>query len=213
MYYKATKAGCQVKWGVKKGLSNQARRAGGTEGRGGRGEWAGRVLALLLAVLITVAIVIYRERIKAWAVYGYPGIFLVSLLSNATVVFPVPGLAFTFAMGGVLHPLLVGLVAGVGEALGELTGYLAGYGGRVIIEKRQTYERLESWMRRYGAATIFTLSAIPNPMFDLAGMAAGALRFPLWRFLLVCWMGKTIKTILFALAGAYSIPFLERLLG
>ena len=179
----------------------------------GRGrEWIGRVVALLFVVAITVTIVRLADQIQRFQAYGYPGVFVISLLGNATVILPAPSLAVVFAMGHVLHPLLVGLCAGPGEALGELTGYLAGYSGRAVIENQAMYERLEHWMRRYGGWTVFALSVIPNPVFDLAGIAAGALRYPLWRFLLFCWIGKTIKTTAFAYAGAYSISLVERFL-
>ena len=167
--------------------------------------------AVVFAVAITLAIAAFRDELARFERYGYPGVFLISLLGNATVIFPAPSLAVVFGMGGVLNPLLVGLVAGVGEALGELTGYLAGYGGRAVIEDWQMYDRLERWMERNGSATILALSAIPNPFFDLAGIAAGALRFPLWRFLLSCWVGKTIKTIFFAFIGAQFMDVLEKL--
>lgn len=170
-----------------------------------------RLGAVVSAVVISLAIATFHDELARFERYGYPGVFLISLLGNATVIFPAPSLAVVFSMGGVLNPLLVGLVAGVGEALGELTGYLAGYGGRAVIENRETYERLERWMQRNGAATILVLSAIPNPIFDLAGIAAGALRFPLARFLLSCWLGKTIKTVTFALIGAQFMDVLERL--
>jgi len=169
--------------------------------------------AVVLAIAITLGIVLFHDELARFSRYGYPGVFLVSLLGNATVILPAPSLAVVFGMGGVLNPLFVGLVAGVGEALGELTGYLAGYGGRAVIEDREMYGRLEGWMRRHGSATIFVLSAIPNPIFDLAGIAAGALRFPLQRFLLSCWVGKTIKTTVFAFAGAQFITIIERFLG
>jgi len=170
-------------------------------------------MALTMVFLITALIALYRERLRELAGYGYPGIFLVSLMGNATVILPAPSLAVVFGMGGVLNPLFVGLVAGVGEALGELTGYLAGYGGRAVVEDGEMYGRLERWMRRNGSATILALSAIPNPFFDLAGIAAGALRFPLEQFLLSCWVGKTIKTIAFAFVGAQFINAIERFLG
>ena len=48
-------------------------------------------------------------------------------------------------------------------------------------------------MCRFGDATVFVMAAIPNPLFDVAGMAAGSLRFPLWRFLLAAFLGK-LKT-------------------
>jgi membrane protein YqaA with SNARE-associated domain len=170
-----------------------------------------RLGAVVLAIAITLAIANFHDELARFERYGYPGVFLISLLGNATVIFPAPSLAVVFGMGGVLNPLLVGLVAGVGEALGELTGYLAGYGGRAVIEDWQMYHRLERWMQRNGSATILTLSAIPNPFFDLAGIAAGALRFPLKWFLLSCWVGKTIKTVAFAYIGAQFIDVLEKL--
>ncbi|RLC56122.1 MAG: hypothetical protein DRI80_16710 [Chloroflexota bacterium] len=175
-------------------------------------EWIGRAVALVLVVAITVTVVHLADKIQRFQAYGYPGVFAISLLGNATVILPAPSLAVVFAMGGVLHPLLVGLCAGPGEALGELTGYLAGYSGRAVIENREMYEHLANWMRRHGGWTVFILSVVPNPLFDLAGIAAGALRYPLRRFLLFCWMGKTIKTTTFAYAGAYSISFMERFL-
>ncbi len=171
-----------------------------------------RVFVLLMVVGVTAAVVVFRDRLQQFAVYGYPGVFLVSLAGNATVIFPAPSLAVVFAMGAVLKPILVGLAAGVGEALGELTGYLAGFSGRAIVEDQARYERMTRWMERNGALTVFFLSLIPNPFFDVAGMAAGALKYPVWRFLLFCWAGKTIKTTLIALAGAQSITFIERFL-
>ena len=171
-----------------------------------------RLLALLLVIAATVAGVFWRARLSRFVAYGYPGIFLISLAANATVIFPAPSLALVFALGGVLDPILVGLAAGLGEALGELTGYLAGYSGQAVIENRGIYERLHGWMRRYGLATIFFLSVFPTPFFDLAGIAAGVLRFPIGYFLLSCWLGKTLKTTGFALAGAHSFFLLGRFL-
>jgi membrane protein YqaA with SNARE-associated domain len=171
-----------------------------------------RLLALLLVVAATVAGVLWRDRLGRFVAYGYPGIFLISLAANATLILPAPSLALVFALGGVLDPILVGLVAGLGEALGELTGYLAGYSGQAVIENREIYDRLHGWMRQYGLATIFLLSVFPSPFFDLAGIAAGALRFPIGYFLLSCWLGKTLKTIGFALVGAHSFFLLGRFL-
>jgi len=169
------------------------------------------VLGLVLA--ISAAIFAFRDRFAELAAVGYSGIFLVSLLSNATIILPAPSLALVFAMGSALPPLLVGLSAGIGEALGELTGYAAGFGGRAVIEEQETYTSLRDWMVRRGGITIFVLSVVPNPIFDLAGIAAGTLRYPLWRFLLICWMGKTIKTTLVAWAGAQSLQIIKPFLA
>jgi membrane protein YqaA with SNARE-associated domain len=93
----------------------------------------------------------------------------------------------------------------VGQALGELTGYMAGYSGQTWVDENPTYNRLTRWMQRYGALTIFVLAVIPNPVFDVGGIIAGALRLPPWKFLLSCVAGKVVKNIIFALAGHYGI--------
>jgi membrane protein YqaA with SNARE-associated domain len=185
----------------------EARPEPDVEGAPGKGLTASRVVALVVALGITASILIFRERLAAFAAYGYLGIFIVSLLGNATVILPVPVLLAAFAGGTAFDPWITGLAAGTGSALGELTGYLAGYGGAAAIEDRPLYNKLERWMRRHGPLTIFVLSAIPNPLFDLAGISAGTLRMPVWKFLLFCWLGKTIRTLPIAWLGAQSVQW------
>jgi hypothetical protein len=79
------------------------------------------VLAILAALGATIY---FRDRLQELKQYGYAAVFLVGLVSNATVVLPVPGLAVSSVMGGVFNPWIVGLVGGLGQALGELTGYM-----------------------------------------------------------------------------------------
>lgn len=168
----------------------------------------------VVAVLVALAAALYfRDQLQELEKYGYAAIFLVGLVSNATLILPVPGLAISSVMGGVFNPWIVGIVGGVGQALGELTGYMAGYSGQTWVDENRVYDRLTRWIQRYGALTIFVLAVIPNPIFDVGGIIAGALRLPLWRFLASCTAGKVIKNILFALAGYYGIEALLSLFG
>lgn len=157
-------------------------------------------------------ILLFAPQIQQFRQYGYPGIFLISLIGNASIALPIPSLAVTFTMGAVLNWVIVGLVAGIGEALGESTGYLAGLGGSAIIENQKIYQRMKYYMEHHGMLTVFILSAVPNPIIDLAGIAAGASRYGYHKFLFACWVGKTIKTLLFAFAGANSITWLLQFL-
>jgi len=163
------------------------------------------ILALGLSLAITISIFALGPRLKELAGYGYAAVFILGLLGNATVIIPVPSLVGVGAAAAYgLNPLLLGLASAPGEALGELTGYLAGYGGRAAMEEqlsRRFGRQVESWMRRRGDLVIFLLAAIPNPLFDLAGMTAGVLRFPVWRFLLFCGLGKMCKAWGIALAA------------
>src|SRR4030042_51388 len=89
-----------------------------------------RLLSLAAVIGITLFIFSIRDRAAQLAVYGYPGIFLLSVLPTATLFLPAPGVASVFSMGAVFPPLPVALAAGAGAALGELSGYLAGFSGR-----------------------------------------------------------------------------------
>ena len=161
-----------------------------------------RVILLLFVVAITLLLIKFRDEVQSFSHYGYPGIFLVSIFSNATLILPIPGVVFTSAMGAVFNPFGVALAAGLGAAVGELTGYLAGFSGQVIIERRDWYDRLTNLMQKYGYLTILVLAFIPNPIFDLAGMAAGMLKMPVHQFLFWCSIGKILKMLVFSYTGA-----------
>jgi membrane protein YqaA with SNARE-associated domain len=160
-------------------------------------------------IVITIYVYTLRDRADQLEIYGYPGIFILSFLAYATVLLPAPGVAVVFTMGAVFNPIAVGIAAGAGAALGELTGYLAGFSSQAVIERANVYDILIHWMRRNGPLTILILSAIPNPFFDLAGLAAGALKMPVVKFFFWCLIGETIKMTIFALAGMNLIEFFE----
>jgi len=167
-----------------------------------------RVLALFAVVAITIYIYSIRERVEQFAAFGYPGIFLIALLANATILLPAPGVAIIYAMGAIFNPLGVGLAAGTGGAIGELSGYLAGFSGQAVVERMDAYNRIKPWVDKYGGWAIMVLSAIPNPFFDVAGIAAGIAKMPLRTFLAFTWIGQLVKMTLFAVAGHYSITLL-----
>lgn len=169
-----------------------------------------RVIVLLAVIALTVFLVIKREEIQALKAYGYPGIFLFSILANATIFVPVPGVMFTSAMGAVFNPLFVSIAAGTGAALGELSGYMAGFSGQAVVEGSERYQRVVRWMEKYGDITILVLAFIPNPLFDLAGIIAGILKMPIWKFLIYCAIGKILKMIIFAYAGNWVMMTFER---
>jgi uncharacterized membrane protein YdjX (TVP38/TMEM64 family) len=167
-----------------------------------------RILALLVVIALTIFIYSVRDRADELAVYGYPGIFLIALMTNATVLLPAPGIAVVFAMGAIFNPVGIALAAGAGGALGELSGYLAGFSGQAVVEQTRVYERLHAWIEQRGFWAVLVLAALPNPFFDVAGVAAGMLKMPLRTFLLAVWIGVTLKMFLFAWVGSTSLAWL-----
>ncbi|HEU4759851.1 MAG TPA: VTT domain-containing protein [Dehalococcoidia bacterium] len=150
---------------------------------------------------------------------GYPGIFLANFLGTATVFVPVPGLTAagqTLIVLGAGHLFKPGVVlAGAsGMTLAESTAYLAGAVARGVAEERQMpvggrvgqwLHRAADWidwlMARYGFATLLVLAGVPNPLFEFAGITAGAVRMNFWRFLLAVGIGKTARVILLVIVG------------
>ncbi len=168
-----------------------------------------RILALLGVVAITLFIYSIRDRVEQFAAFGYPGIFLIALLANATILLPAPGVAVIYAMGAIFNPLGVGVAAGLGGTIGEISGYLAGFSGQAVVERMDVYNRIRPWVDKYGGWAILVLSAIPNPFFDIAGIAAGIAKMPLATFLIFTGIGQFIKMTLFAVAGHYSISLIS----
>jgi len=171
---------------------------------------------LVLVIGLIILIIWQRDNIASFAFWlakypglKYVGIFVISAAASATLIIPIPGLAMTSLIGTLSvspwDPLLIGISSGLGATLGETTGYLLGYSGRMAIPYTRTYEKVVGWMGRWGSLTIFLLALLPNPLFDVAGLAAGILKYPLWKFLLVGAAGRLPKHIFFAYLGYWGI--------
>jgi len=163
-----------------------------------------RLLTFAFVIAIVVVIFIFRDEVRELARFGYPGVFLVTMISNATVFIPVPGIMVVFALGAVFQPLITAMVAGLGAATGELSGYLLGFSGQGLAQRSERYQRFLSWLskhRRYSDVAVMVLAIIPNPFFDLAGIAAGTLKIPVLRFYFFCAIGSTLKMLVFAYSG------------
>ena len=165
------------------------------------------MLAMVLLVVAAFATMVWltadpeRQGLIEGLVRSPAGLivlFGLAALSTATLVLPAPGLALTAVAGAAGDPLVVGVVAGLGQAVGELTGYFGGSSGRSLLPDTAAIRKLSGWVERRGMVVIFALAVVPNPVFDLAGLAAGALRMPLVRYLAAAASGKIIKNVIVA---------------
>lgn len=160
--------------------------------------------ALFSAIAITAAAVLLFRHILFLRHIGYLGIFLISIVSSATIFLPLPGFAVVFASAPYLNPILLGIVAGIGSGIGEISGYLAGFAGHGAVERTRIFRSHKEQIAKYGAPAIFVLAFIPNPAFDLAGIAAGAIEMKWWKFLLATVAGKVLRYIALAYLGIYG---------
>ena len=174
---------------------------------------AWQVGALLAITAGSIWLALNDEFVQRFSHWGYASSFLISLISNATVILPAPGLAVVLSLGASLNPILLGIVAGCGSGLGELSGYLAGATSSEMFRQRGVNTRLHRLTTRYTIPVLFVLAIVPTPLFDVAGILAGAIRLPIHRFLLPVISGKIIKHVLVAYLGAESIPLIRSMLG
>ncbi len=165
------------------------------------------IIQIIFAIAVICLVLSFSNDIEKLAVYGYTGVFIISLLSSATIFLPAPGWIAVVALSRVLNPLYVGLIAGVGSGIGEITGYLAGNGLTSIVEHKN-FKKIKETIQKYDLIGIFILSFIPNPLFDLAGIAAGGLKIKWWRFLIACIAGRVLRYLLLAYIGSFSTQFL-----
>lgn len=181
--------------------------------RGGVLDWLRRktipLVGLLLVIAITAGIFYfyrhYPGRIEELRTYGYLGAFVISIIFNATLILPAGNMLILTALGATMpSPVVVGLVGGSGAAIGEIIGYIAGRSGRGLVAKSQMYSRVEGWVRKWGWLTIFIFSIVPF-VFDLVGLVAGALRYPFWKFLFFCWLGRTILYVFIITVAACGL--------
>jgi membrane protein YqaA with SNARE-associated domain len=63
-------------------------------------------------------------------------------------------------------------------------------------------------MKKWGVWAILFFAFVPVVPFDVAGLACGALRFPVWKFMLAGWIGKSAKFIILLLFSSWAIQFL-----
>jgi len=190
----------------------------GTRGFAWRLEYTLLIGVALLLTAFAFGFFYFSQDISNLKSYGYVGLFLINAIGAASILLPSPAAASVLGGGALLEDFLgvpaflwVGVIAGLGESVGEFSGYAAGYGGRIMVENRPEYQRIHRWMDRHGTTTLFLMSTIPNPLFDIAGLAAGAVQMPLKNFFFAVLAGKVIKDTWMAAAGAGGVLLFERL--
>jgi len=189
----------------------------------------GTAIVLLVTLLVGMSLLSWlaeldQDDLKS---LGYPGLFVANFLGTATIFVPVPGLtaagqALIVTMAKNHNPWLVAAAGGGGMTLAETTAYATGRIGRAVGGERHPLLRgrlgnilrrgaafVDRLMLRWGFLTLLVLAAVPNPLFEFAGITAGAVRMNFWRFLLAVAIGKGIRALTLAFVGGWLFGPLE----
>lgn len=152
----------------------------------------------------------FQELFLQLSNWGYFGIFIISLIGSATIILPLPAATFVFALGSILNPLILGLVAGIGSAFGELIGYGLGFSGRKIAKEKikEKLEAAKSKFEKYGGFSVLILFAATPLPDDIVGILGGILKYEIKKFFLAVLIGKAIFNLILAYAGYYGINWI-----
>ncbi len=143
--------------------------------------------------------------LEATGIWAYAVGFFIYVITSATVIVPVPGMAFLVVMAQELNIVALAIAAGIGGALGELVGYWLGAQGRGPLRGTRVYARVGRAMERFGGAVVFLFALVPVLPMDGAGLIAGATRYPVVKFLVYSAAGKGL--LLLAVFAASSKAF------
>ena len=175
----------------------------------------GATALLLFAVLAPLAIQRFLTiDPKVVGPVGIPMIILLGFIGSVTVIILVPVLPLVFTGAAILNPVGLVIAAAASITAGMAVCYILGRRGhsraaRVSAESQASLpapiSSFYSWSTDNVGTASFLIAATPNPMFDYAGIVAGAGRVDVRRFLAGTFFGK--------MAQASVITFLGHTVG
>ncbi|HEX4743882.1 MAG TPA: VTT domain-containing protein [Candidatus Limnocylindria bacterium] len=152
--------------------------------------------AIFVLVFINVAVFMLPIDYRVFGAWAYPGVFVITFLANAAIALPIPYLAIVgqVARTAEVVPLVV-LTAAVASVLGESVAYGIGRIEKDLFSDHSVYRRLQRLVGQPVRAglLLFVLAVPLNPLFDVAGLAAGALGIPYRIFFWSVFVGRLIR--------------------
>jgi membrane protein YqaA with SNARE-associated domain len=151
-----------------------------------------------IAFLLAFNIAVYFAPIdySAFTSFAYLGAFVVTLLANALIIIPIPYIPIVAHLGATAdYPWLVVALGALGSVLGESVAFLAGRAELGLVSEHPIYRRLHRVAQRpfLAGVLIFAFAVPPNPIFDVGGLAAGAVGMPYRVFFLAVFAARLIR--------------------
>lgn len=159
-----------------------------------------------LVALIAVNVALYFAPIDyhALTTFAYAGAFLVCLVANAVVAIPVPYIPVIAHIGATAgSPALVVALAALGSVLGESVAFVVGRAEQGLVSEHPLYKRLHRLAERKWVAglVLFGLAVPLNPLFDVAGLAAGAMGMRYRVFFIAVFTARIVRMALIVWLG------------
>ncbi|MEM3362203.1 MAG: VTT domain-containing protein [Candidatus Anstonellaceae archaeon] len=160
---------------------------------------------IITIFIFTFLLVFYSNQIvEFFGQYSYIGIFILSLLSSASLFLPLAPVQLAVVMLSMkLNIVYCAILAGIGSAIGESTGYIFGKELKEILKEKKQLKQNEIFKKIYNLnirilknhtyGAIFLLSFFPNPIFDIVGVYAGIKKVKYPYYLLLTSVGRILR--------------------
>jgi membrane protein YqaA with SNARE-associated domain len=165
------------------------------------------IAAVGVAGLVALNLAVFLAPIdyRALTSFAYVGAFLICFVANAVVAIPVPYIPIIAHLGATAdHAGLVIALGALGSVLGESFAFLIGRAEQGLISEHPLYQRLHRLAERKWLAglLLFALAVPLNPLFDVAGLAAGAIGMRYRVFFVAVLAARMIRLALIVWLGA-----------
>ena len=147
----------------------------------------------------------------------YFGVFLISLVGNLAVFFPIPYLIAIFTIAiemGKIDIFLLSLLGALGATIGKFVSYGIGYGGRLTLgdkyKRRFNALRIALGGSPFVAALIFAATPLPD---DLVFIPLGMIQYSPLKTFIACAAGKFILTFAIVWSARFSRQTIVWLIG
>jgi membrane protein YqaA with SNARE-associated domain len=162
------------------------------------------IVGIVFLVAFNIAVYFAPIDYSAFTSFAYLGAFIVTLLANALIAVPIPYIPIVAHIGATAElPWLVVVLAALGSVLGESVAFLAGRLELGLVSEHPIYRRLHRVAQRplLAGVLLFAFAALPNPIFDVGGIAAGAVGVPYRVFFVAVLAARLVRIALIVWLG------------
>lgn len=167
------------------------------------------VVGVAVFVALNVAVYLAPIDYQALASFAYIGAFLICLLANALVAIPIPYVPIIAHLGAsAADPAIVVVLGALGSVLGESVAFLIGRAEQGLVSEHPIYRRLHRLAERrfLAGVLLFAMAAPLNPLFDVAGIAAGAIGMRYRVFFIAVFAARVLRLALIVWLGGVLGP-------
>lgn len=166
------------------------------------------IVIVCFLILFSFLAWIAKDKIKQHVAVSAFGVLTACFLANASVLLPSSSILIVVEYSLIIDPFLVALCGSFGASLGEMTGFYVGKHGRIIVP-----DKFMNWVKakleRHNCLLVLLFSILPLPVFDVVGILSGAMKMNALKFFGICFVGKLIKMLCYALLARELLPILE----